>query len=329
MFLTSSYAQKTVEIDSRMNGDEQIEGHVFFPDGDRGGVRPMVKLQSLSSPEITGMADQSGNFRFTHLRPDTYTVIIDGGDAYEKAAQVVNVGFSGSVPAQGNVPSYVIPLVYPIEIYLKLKRPNAAAVSEAAFANVPAPARELYQQALENARGGDHTKAVEQLKAAIAQAPKFVLAYEALAAEYVKIGQGDQALETLRKAVIASPDDLGLRLNYGIALLNQKKYQAAEAELMQLANVKDNLDAPTAGYYLGVALMNEQKTDAARSVFETVIKNGGDKIALAHKYLGGIYWSSKQYRQAADELEKYIKLDPKAPDAEKIRATIKELRQKS
>ena len=328
LLLTVSYAQKTIEINSGMNGDEQIEGHVFFPSGDKGGVRPIVKLQSLSSPEITGMTDQSGNFRFTHLRPDTYTIIVDSGDAYEKVTEVVSVGFSGSVPAQGNLSSYVIPLVYPIEIYLKPKHSNTAALN-AALANVPQPAQDLFQKALENARAGDHVKAIEQLKSAISLAPKFVRAYEELAAEYLQTGRGDQAVETLKEAIRNDPENLTLRLKYGIALLNQKKYTAAETVLVQLANLKDYADSPAAGYYLGVALMNEQKIDAARSVFETVIKNGGDKMAMAHKYLGGIYWRNKQYREAADELEKYLKLEPKAADAEKIRSTIKELRHKT
>lgn len=63
--------------------------------------------------------------------------------------------------------------------------------------------------------------------------------------------------------------------------------------------------------------------DGAQSEFESVIKNGGDKLALAHRYLGGIYWRNKQYREAADELEKYLKLEPKMADAEKIRARSK------
>jgi Tfp pilus assembly protein PilF len=329
LFLTLSYAQKTSEINSGMNGNEQILGRVFFPTEDKSGVRPIVKLQSLNSQEITGMADPSGDFRFTHLRPDTYTIVVDGGDAYEKAIETVFVGFSGGVPAQGNPGSYAIPVVYEVQIYLKHKRSNTTTDAlNAAFANVPLPVQELFKRALENARAGDHVKAIEQLKSAISQAPKFALAYSELAAEYLKTGQGDKAIETLKTAIINDPENLHLRLNYGIALVNEKKYEAAEVVLMKLANVKDNAESPTAGYYLGVALMNEEKTEAARSVFETVIKNGGDNMAMAHKYLGGIYWSNKQYREAADELEKYLKLDPKAPDAEKIRSTIKELRQK-
>jgi regulator of sirC expression with transglutaminase-like and TPR domain len=34
----------------------------------------------------------------------------------------------------------------------------------------------------------------------------------------------------------------------------------------------------------------------------------------------------KQYKRAADELEAYLKLAPSAPDAERLRTTIKELR---
>ena len=36
--------------------------------------------------------------------------------------------------------------------------------------------------------------------------------------------------------------------------------------------------------------------------------------------------STHKNKEAADELEKYLKLEPKAPDAEKIKTSIKELR---
>ena len=328
--LTVSYAQKISETNSGMIGNDQIQGHVFFPPGDKSGVRPLIKLQSLSSPEITGMTDQDGNFRFTHLRPDQYTVIVDGGDAYEKASDTVTVGFTGSVPAQGDPGQYAVPFVYQVQIYLEFKRSSTelAATSNTAFANVPAPAREIFQQALDNARAGNHAKAIEQLKSAISQAPEFALAYNELAAQYAKVGEESQAVETLKDALRVNPDDFTLRLNYGIALLNRKKFDAAEAEL-RLAMEKGNGDSPAADYYLGLALMGQQRIDEAQSVFESVVKNGGDRLALAHKYLGGIYWRNKQYQAAANELEKYLKLEPKAADAEKIRGTIKELRHKS
>jgi regulator of sirC expression with transglutaminase-like and TPR domain len=51
-------------------------------------------------------------------------------------------------------------------------------------------------------------------------------------------------------------------------------------------------------------------------------------VAVAHKYLGGIYWGLRDYKRAANELETYLKLVPKAADAERTRAAIKDLRTK-
>jgi Tfp pilus assembly protein PilF len=326
---TLSFPQRTSETNSGMIGNDQIQGKVFFPPGDSSGARPVVKLQSLSSPEITAVTDQDNNFRFTHLRPELYTVIVEAGDGYEQARESVAVGFSGAVPAQGNPGSYAIPFVYQVQIYLQPKRLNstsaAANISRTAFANVPQPAQGLYQQALENARGGNHAKAIEQLRAAVAQAPKFSLAYSELAAEFLKVHQADEALKTLKEALATNPDDFTLRLNYGIALLNQKDFPAAQNEL-RVAAQQGHL--PAARYYLGLALINQQEFEEAKSEFESLIKDGGYKPALAHKYLAGIYWRNKEYREAANELETYLKLEPKSPDAEKVRSTIKELRKK-
>jgi Flp pilus assembly protein TadD len=293
-------AQRTRETNSGTLGNDQIDGKVFFPPGDRPSSRPVIKLQSLSSPEIKALTDQDGSFRFTHLRPDLYTVVVEAGDQYQRATETVAVGFSGPVPAQGDPGGYAIPFVYQVQIYLKPKLPNmtngAAASSNAAFANVPASARELFQQALENVRAANHAKAIEQLRSVTAQAPKFGLAYNELAVEYLRTGRAAEGVETFKEALRITPDDPTLQLNYGIALLNLKDFAAAETEL-RLATQNPNMNSSAVHYYLGVSLMNLQKFDGARSELETAIKNGGDRIALAHKYLGGLYWRNNQYRE--------------------------------
>jgi len=40
----------------------------------------MIKLQSYSSSELTTVADFDGNFSFTHLKPDAYTIIVQTPD---------------------------------------------------------------------------------------------------------------------------------------------------------------------------------------------------------------------------------------------------------
>jgi Tfp pilus assembly protein PilF len=323
------FAQGTMVNLTGMSGNEQIVGRIFFPAGDHTAARPLIKLQSLSSPEITGVADRDGNFRFTNLKPDQYTIIVDAGEAYEPASDTVIIGNSGPVPAQGSPSQYAVPLVYQVHLYLRPRRTdsNQNAAINVALAQVPATARELYQQAVESARAGNHAKAIEQLQSAVAQAPKFTLAYNELGVQFLRAGQLDKAVAAFKEALAISPADFTLRLNYGIALLNQKKFADAETELR--AAVEKNSASAVAHYYLGLALMKEEKFDRAQAEFETAIKNGGDKLAPAHRYLGGVYWHNHDYQHAANELEKYLELEPKAPDANKIRETIKEFRQKS
>jgi regulator of sirC expression with transglutaminase-like and TPR domain len=49
----------------------------------------------------------------------------------------------------------------------------------------------------------------------------------------------------------------------------------------------------------------------------------------AHRLLAIIYSSKGEKKKAASELEIYLKLYPKAPDAEKLRTTIRELKEAS
>jgi tetratricopeptide (TPR) repeat protein len=85
---------------------------------------------------------------------------------------------------------------------------------------------------------------------------------------------------------------------------------------------------PTAHMYLGIALMSQRKLDEAEKELLKAAQSNSIEVAMAHRYLGGIYWGKRDYKRAADELETYLKLAPKAADAERTRAAIKDLRSK-
>jgi len=320
---SSTFAQRRAAETNTVAGNEEIRGTVKLPPGDTSGISATVILRSLSSPDVRSATDQEGNFRFSHLRPDSYTIIIDAGDGYEKASETVTVGFSGPVPGEGNPFSHTTPAIYQVRIYLQPK-----GIRNIETAAVPFAVRKQFQQALEDQGAGKHVSAIANLKTVIVRAPSFTLAYLELGKEYLKTGEGQLAIDTFSKALKFDPEDPVLRLNYGVALLNQKQYSAAETEL-RLSIQKGKTYSIAANYYLGVALLTEHKIDEARTVFESVVKNGGDKLPLVHRYLGGIYLQAKQYLKATDELNTYLKLEPKAADAEKIRATIKESRTKA
>ncbi|HEY5075237.1 MAG TPA: tetratricopeptide repeat protein, partial [Pyrinomonadaceae bacterium] len=123
------------------------------------------------------------------------------------------------------------------------------------------------------------------------------------------------------------PDAFLPKLNLGIALLETRQFAEAEAQLRDAA--KRNDSAPTAHMYLGVVLTKLRNYADAEKELRRAIDLGGTQLGLAHKYLGGIYWGRGEYRHAADELETYLRLTPRAQDAERVRETIKELRSKA
>jgi regulator of sirC expression with transglutaminase-like and TPR domain len=74
--------------------------------------------------------------------------------------------------------------------------------------------------------------------------------------------------------------------------------------------------------------MGQQKLDEAETELQLSAKANSPDVAVTHKYLGGLYWGRREYKRAAEELETYLKLMPKAADADRTRAAIKELKEK-
>ena len=147
-----------------------------------------------------------------------------------------------------------------------------------------------------------------------------------LAIVRMRAGRLDEALEEFSAAQKAMPEDPEVRLNYGVALAQKKNFPEAEKQLRRALKKMDR-SAP-GRLYLGMALIGLKDIDGAERELQQAARLGGAQMAVAHRYLGGIYWARKDYKRAADELETYLKLSPKAADAEQTKATIKDLRRK-
>jgi hypothetical protein len=299
-------------------GLHTIQGYVYLPVGSLEGAMIKVKIDSPNSTGLSVVADPNGAFIFRNLEPGQYQLTVDAGEGFEVFKETVSIDREISTS----------PRVVTVPVYLRLKpnSPLGVKTVDALLASVPKPALERYDKALGLARAGDSKAAIEELKGAISLYAEFALAYNEMGAQYLKLGQLEQALEALRSAVKLAPEAFNPRLNYGIALLNKKEFSQAETELRRA--LKKNDSSPTAHMYLGMTLISLRKLDEAEKELQRAVTQGGDQMGLAHYYLGGIYWGRREYKRAADELETYLKLAPQAPDAERVRNTIKELRSK-
>ncbi|MEK6333420.1 MAG: tetratricopeptide repeat protein [Acidobacteriota bacterium] len=327
LFPAIIWAQGSGRAATGTGGAHVIQGHVFFPSGRRAEGTIQVKLQSFNSGELTAIADSSGSFLFTGLSPGNYTVEIIAGDDYEVARERVLIDSDVNLSRSG-IPINTAARRYTVMITLQAKRTNYSkgSVINAALAQVPEPARRLYEKAIELIQVGDSLKAVDNLRAALSLYPKFPLALNELGVQYLKLGQPFKAVEPLRTAATLSPEAYTPKLNLGIALLESGQFAEAEIQLREVLKLNA---VPTAHMYLGLTLVRLQRMGEAEEELKQAIQLGGNQLSLAHYYLGGIYWQRRDYQRAADELETYLRLSPNAPDAERVRGTIKELRSKT
>jgi len=308
-------------------GNHVIQGKIFFPSGRRAEGNIQVKLQSFGSGEISTIADSSGSFSFTSLSPGNYTVVINAGDEYEIASEGVTIDSDLNVSRSVSLNSGTRRYTVMVTLQVKASNHTKASVVSAALAEVPEQARALYEKAVQFGKSGDSEKAIENLKAAISLFPKFPLALNELGVQYLTVGQAGKAVEPLRSASKLSPDAFTPKLNLGIALLETNQIPDAEATLRDALKITST---PTAHMYLGLTLIRVQRFDEARVELETAISTGGanPNLAQAHRFLGGIYWKAQEFKRAIDEFETYLRLTPNAPDADRVRGTIQELRAK-
>jgi len=294
-------------------GNVMLQGRIYFPSGQTASGRTIkVSLESTSAFGVgaTAVPDQDGVFRFTGLVPGNYTVVVDAGSEFEKAREAVGIyaGTSGKV----------------VQVSIQLQ-PKVDS-SNPLFAGVPSNALGFYQKGTAAARKGDPKAAAESLSAAVTAYPNFPIALNELGSQYMLLKQWDKAGETYEALLKLKPTDPAAHLDLGIVAFNKKKFEDAESHLHKALELKSA--GPSAHYYLGLTLISLKRYPQALTEFEATVANGGENLALAHKYLGGLYMSTQKNQQAADELEKYLKLDPKAADAERIKGTIKDLRSK-
>jgi len=310
-------------------GRHSITGRLIFPSGQRVDSRLKIRLESPGVGDLTVLSDVNGNFTFQSLRPGNYTVTVEGGDNFETARENIFIEPSPGMTRRGPMSMPSVSRPFNVQIYLRPKNEaatNKPGVLNAALATVPKPAVAFYEKGLEFARANETDKAIDQFRRAIELHADFGLALNELAVQYMRKGQYDKAADALAKVVRLSPDASEPRLNYGIALYNLGKVAEAEAQLSDV--VKKNDHSFPAHYYLGLTLIKQSNYDGAEIELRRAIDLGGPRASRSHYILGGLYWKVGKLQQAVDELEAYLKLEPKAPEAERVRGTIKELRTK-
>src|SRR5689334_4365131 len=302
--------------DTGLGGVNTINGSVIAG-GQRLQRRISVRLQSMTRGDRVVMTDDYGNFSFRGLVSGDYTILIDKEKDFQPFSQVVSVIQPRGFPPQ----------TYTLSIRLEFKEQVTASpgVLNAEFANVPRRALVHYQNALEQAKKNDHRAAIEELKLAIKEYPSFSQAFNELGVQYLKVNELQDADVAFVAALEIAPDAFPSLVNHGITNVLMKRYGEA-VPILRKSLQKDKQSA-VAHYFLGQALANLGLFDDAEKELLVSLELGKEEMKEAHRMLAIIYASRGAKKQAADQLDAYLKLAPDAPDAQKLKDKLRELRE--
>jgi len=260
--------------------------------------------------------DDNGNFAFRGLTNGTYTIVIDKEKDFEPFTQAVDI-----IQLRGSPPSTI---TLSVRLVQKSTVPPKASVVDAAIATLPERGKTLFLKSQDLAKAGDHAGAVDQLLLLTGEFPNFMPGFNELGVEYLRLGQLDKADAAFLQALKIEPEAFQPKLNRGMVLVTMKRY--SDAEPILLSARKSNDQSGAAHYFLGQAQANLGKFEEAEKELTRAVSMGGDEMNEAHRILAIIYSSKGEKAKAATEIETYLKINPKAPDAEQLQKVLESLR---
>lgn len=309
-------------------GRNEISGTVF---GESGRPVADINLELVSDlgTSLTRIrSNPSGRFTFSGLTNGTYRVrILPYGTDYRE--QIQEVTLTAITPTSSDRQQIQVYLVF----NERARSGPFALVHGVIFAQeVPRDAQRLYEEGIRHLTEKREAEGLISLKKSLETFPNYYLALDRLGAEYAVRGNSDRnyleaGLILLTKASEVNPK--GASSAFGLGWVQYQLGLTDQAvESLRRATVLYSKSAD-AYLWLGKALKRATTLDQAEVAFKRANELSKGKSAEVHWQTAGLYHDQKRYKEAADEFELFLKTQPKATDAEKIRELIRQLREKA
>jgi len=175
-----------------------------------------------------------------------------------------------------------------------------------------------------------HDSAAAELFESLVKAKPTAESHLVIGQAYLNSGRTELALNNFRQATQLKPNLAQAHLLLGSALLKKNLRQEA-AESCRLALQLD-ANSSAARTMLSRILaqnsleyLNNGRWDDAQAEIQELLKTDANS-AEAHLLLGTVFANKKQFAEAADEYEAFLKMAPNSPNAARVRLEIERLR---
>jgi tetratricopeptide (TPR) repeat protein len=176
-------------------------------------------------------------------------------------------------------------------------------------------------------KSAQHSEGLAALKKAVEIFPNYFAALELLGTEYVKQQQYELAVPVLTKAVEVNRRAYPSLYALSVAQHSLKELPQAVESMRRAITL--NQGSVNANLWMGMLLRQSNKLDEAETYLRQADKLAESKNPDAHWQLALLYNQLKRYREAADELEVFLKTQPDSKDTELIKKLIERFRQQS
>ena len=173
---------------------------------------------------------------------------------------------------------------------------------------------------MERFKERDYPAAEQEMRAVVEMEPRNAEALRVLGLSLVRQGKSAESIAVLESAVAVGPDFPDAKLALATGFAAEKRYADAEKLVDEVAEQKsDHEDLP---YYRGMlAVLKKQYRDAVPHL-ETAIEKDPEN-AYAYYYAGLAYSNVKRPDKMVGAFNNFLRLEPKSPDAAKVRSFLK------
>lgn len=319
------FSVKTISAQNSING--------IILDENRRPV-PKIDVELLDEFERlikTTKTTTSGLYFFQGLPGGTYYVQVrTDGTNYKSVKERIQLG-------QGNRTNRTTGAISGIEslqinFTLEIDNRNSSKTpinNEVVFAqSVPPDAEKYFENALKKIKDEKHDEAIQELENALKIFPEYFLALEKIGYEYLAVNKFAEAENVFAKASQINPKSFSAKSGLGIAQYKLGKKTEAAKTLEEAIIL--NQTSPTTFLFLGKIYRELKEFDKAEINYKKAKELSQNKLADAHWELALLYYYNlNRPSDAADELELYLKANPKAENKAQIEKLIKTMREKA